>query len=231
MKEPSTALVMFVKTPGLSPIKTRLAARLGCEKAEEFYRLSLDAVEATVASVAASPHICVYWAIAEEAGMANLRWQRFRRIHQGTGGLGARLSKVFSELKSRHDAVVAIGADSPQITPQLILDAVESITTDSARPSHVMGRCHDGGFFLFGANYVIPNSAWQDVPFGTAAAAETLCHSLNSAHATRELPVRADVDRAEDLAIICQELLDVPIPTTAQLAVLEWAKRISASAP
>ncbi len=229
MKDSSAALAVFVKTPGLSPIKTRLAAGLGCEQAEEFYRLSLDAVEATVASAAESHHICAYWAIAEEAGLADPRWQRFSRIHQGTGGLGERLSNVFSELKCWHDAVVAIGADSPQITPQLILDAVESITTDPARPSHVMGRCHDGGFYLFGANYVIPNAVWEAVPFGTTVAAETLCRSLSVEHATRELPVRADVDRAEDLTILCQELLEVAIPTTAQRAVLDWATRISVS--
>jgi glycosyltransferase A (GT-A) superfamily protein (DUF2064 family) len=39
-----TALAIFVKTPGLSPVKTRLAEGIGQARAEAFYRLAVDAV-------------------------------------------------------------------------------------------------------------------------------------------------------------------------------------------
>ncbi len=51
----SAAIAIFVKTPGLSPVKTRLAATIGEEKAKEFYLLSLKAVEKTVKTVFSPP--------------------------------------------------------------------------------------------------------------------------------------------------------------------------------
>ena len=42
--DPAAALAIFVKTPGLSRIKTRLAAGVGDELAAEFYRLAVEAI-------------------------------------------------------------------------------------------------------------------------------------------------------------------------------------------
>jgi glycosyltransferase A (GT-A) superfamily protein (DUF2064 family) len=53
-------LAVFVKTPGLSPIKTRLAASVGEQKALEFYRRSLRVTEAVV-------HAAVKGAVNEAA--------------------------------------------------------------------------------------------------------------------------------------------------------------------
>jgi len=39
----SVGLAIFAKTPGLSPVKTRLAASIGDEKACEFYQYSVAA--------------------------------------------------------------------------------------------------------------------------------------------------------------------------------------------
>jgi hypothetical protein len=44
----SGAIAIFVKTPGVSPVKTRLAANLGQENAEAFHLASSRAVESIV---------------------------------------------------------------------------------------------------------------------------------------------------------------------------------------
>ena len=43
-----TAIALFVKTPGLSPVKTRLAASIGAEAALGLYRLCLRCVDEAV---------------------------------------------------------------------------------------------------------------------------------------------------------------------------------------
>ncbi len=48
----SSAIAIFVKTPSLSPVKTRLAATIGEEKAIEFYLMSLRAVEESAKQMA-----------------------------------------------------------------------------------------------------------------------------------------------------------------------------------
>ena len=42
------AIAIFVKTPNVSPLKTRLAASLGKEKSLHFYKLSLNSIVSTL---------------------------------------------------------------------------------------------------------------------------------------------------------------------------------------
>ncbi|HEV8692715.1 MAG TPA: hypothetical protein VGQ93_00795, partial [Lysobacter sp.] len=63
----TVGLAIFVKTPGYSPVKTRLAADCGRAYAEAWYRRAAAAV-ASVAKIAADREgIAVYWAVAEPA--------------------------------------------------------------------------------------------------------------------------------------------------------------------
>ncbi len=216
------ALAVFVKTPGLSPIKTRLAERIGRESAEEFFRLSLAAVEATVAAAAELYDICPYWAVAEQAALADSRWLRFPRLHQGTGGLGERLGRVFMDLERRYDAVVAIGGDSPQISPDIIREAFRILRQRPTHRTHVLGCCHDGGFYLVGTNQHVPSNMWCNVPYGTRDAANQLAANLAPHGEIVELPTLTDVDHMEDLVILRDELNSMPSPSPEQLAILNW---------
>lgn len=221
------ALALFVKTPGLSPIKTRLAEVLGRERAEEFFRLSLAAVEATARRTADVNGIRPYWAVAEEMALEDPRWQRFPRLYQGTGSLGDRLGSVFLDLGRQHEAVVAIGGDSPQLSPDNIRKAFSIIRQGAVRPAHVLGRCHDGGFYLVGTNRHLPPNAWCDVPYGTRDAADVLARNLARYGEIVELPTRTDVDQAEDLLILKDELTTMPDPSPEQLAISNWITELS----
>ena len=96
----STAVAIFVKTPGLSPLKTRLAASIGQEKAHEFYNLSLNAIRETLTTLDISP----YWAIAEKEALNDPMWQDYNRLHTGDGNLGViqhtHLSKTLKSTRS-----------------------------------------------------------------------------------------------------------------------------------
>jgi glycosyltransferase A (GT-A) superfamily protein (DUF2064 family) len=226
MKGCQAALAVFVKTPGLSPIKTRLADGIGRDHADEFYRLSVAAIEVTMGKLADLDDICPNWAVAEEVGLADPRWQRFQRIHQGTGSLEERLRHVFMELQSRHDVVVAIGADSPQITPDIIRDATYYLRKDCTDNAHVLGRCHDGGFYLVGTNHRLSPETWRNVAYSTSVAADCLEANLSSQGRIYELAIISDVDQIEDLAVMKDELIAVPNPSPEQQAVLKWVVEI-----
>ena len=222
MKEREAALAVFVKTPALSPIKTRLAQRIGRERAETFYRLSLAAVAATMGALNELDGIQPYWAVAEDAGLANTRWQSFPRVHQGNGGLGDRLGHVFAALQHRHEIVMAIGADSPQITPEIVREAVGYLQRDRMDEAHVLGRCHDGGFYLVGTNHALSPETWRDVPYSTSAAANGLAANLARQGSIYELARLSDVDLIEDLAVMKDELDAVANPSAEQQAILNW---------
>ena len=97
------AVAIFVKTPGLSPIKTRLAASIGQSAAEWFHLMSAKAVESVVLRAShADGALSPYWAVAEKQALDTPHWKSFQTIWQGEGSLGERLSHIYDELIERH---------------------------------------------------------------------------------------------------------------------------------
>ena len=150
----TAACAAFVKTPGLSPVKTRLAAALGEEVAAEFYDLSWRAVEQVLSEMEFTP----YWAVAESGGL--LSWPSFPCIWQGEGGLAERLNHVYGALLAKHEIVYLVGADCPQISAADFAAARAALAdgTDFA-----IGPAHDGGFYLLAGARPIPRARWLGV--------------------------------------------------------------------
>ncbi|MGZ3699632.1 MAG: TIGR04282 family arsenosugar biosynthesis glycosyltransferase, partial [Bdellovibrionota bacterium] len=163
----TSAVAIFVKTPGYSPLKTRLAASIGEKKTMEFYALCLQALEATCRECSVE----FYWAVAEQEAIGERRWSALPVIAQGEGALGQRLYRVERELRQRHSRVALIGADCPQITAQQIGDALAMLTPE--RPS-VFGPARDGGFYLYAGLSALPLGSWESVRYSTEYALEDL---------------------------------------------------------
>lgn len=225
---PSGAVGIFVKTPGLSPVKTRLAQTIGRDAAEKFHRLSARAVEAVVQRAAADGRVSPYWAVAERDGLAHPLWQGFARIAQGSGGLGERLARVYDELLRRHAFAMLIGADAPQMAPALLLSAAERLT-DSYCESFVVGRARDGGFYLFAGKQRVAPEVWREIPYSVASTADELIARLRPLGATAELPVLCDVDDAGDLEQVLAELRGLSDPLPEQLALAGWIETLQRS--
>lgn len=221
----SAAIAVFVKTPGLSPIKTRLVGGLGEDRSAAFYRLSVAAVEATVAQAAKSTGACPYWAVAEDDGLSHPMWQGFSRIAQGEGTLGNRLHKVFSELRDQYEAVVLIGADAPQLTSAALEAALLKLSDTRSRSIHVLGRCHDGGFYLVGSRSTLSSTTWFDISYSTETAADNLAANLSLFGEILELGRLVDVDLAENLTALREELKQLSRPTAEQTALLKWIEQ------
>jgi uncharacterized protein len=204
------ALAIFVKTPGLSPLKTRLAAGIGRERAEEFHRLAARAVAEVASQVQG---IQPYWAVAEVDGIPH--WSEFPAIWQGGGSLGARLSNVYRTLLPRHSRVLMIGADSPQIQSELL-------ATAASQSGFTIGRARDGGFYLFGGSESV--EVWEKIPYSDARTAELLMKEIGKSF--HELPVLSDVDEAGDLVLLREELVALMAPTSAQRALLAWSSNL-----
>eukprot|EP01037_Dinobryon_pediforme_P001467 gene1467-1488_t len=207
-----TALAIFVKTPGLSPVKTRLAAGIGAARAEAFYRLAVAAVaEVALGTV---PALTPYWAVAEEAGLGHPMWSGFATVSQGEGGLGDRLDHVYRTLQARHGSALLIGADAPQVSVSLLMQAA------SACLPFAMGRAEDGGFWVFGGAQSIDGSVWRGVAYSQDDTADRLIAALDVP--VGMLPVLRDVDWAADLDGLRVALEGLAEPVAAQRALLAW---------
>lgn len=209
------AIAIWVKTPGLSPVKTRLAATIGTEAAEEFYQLSAQAVAAVVRNAASnSPgFVTPYWAVAEADAVSNPAWREFPTIYQGEGGLGARLSHVYATLLQQHPWVIFVGADAPQITAELLGEAAQILDRSK---DFVIGPAEDGGYYLFGGATPVARALWVAVPYSASNTLSVFADLLRPVGTIRYLPSLFDVDTADDLARLRPLLAATPGLTPEQ---------------
>jgi uncharacterized protein len=217
---------IFVKTPGVTPLKTRLAAGLGEKGAEEWYRLASAAVAATVARVGG---LTVYWAVAESAASVAAAWPGLPLIEQGEGELGARMGRVHAQLLERHDFALLLGADTPQLDPALLQDAQHWLAADE--PRLVMGPARDGGFWLIGANRHPQPADWLRVPCGGEDTARGFRAAMAHHGAWRLLPELTDVDETSDMEPMLAELALLEHPLPEQLRLAAWSRAALASRP
>lgn len=219
------ALAIFVKTPGGSAPKTRLAAATGEAYAEQWYRLAAPAV-ASVATRAGSEHgLTVYWAVAE-AG-AEGAWSGLPTIAQGEGGLGERMARVHAELVERHGFAMLIGADAPQLTADALGEAARWLGECGSSSRQVLGPATDGGFWLYGSNAVVPVHAWTRVQYSRTDTARHFRQSLQNYGEWQTVAPLTDVDRIDDLKPAQQALDALADPTAEQRTLAQWMRESS----
>jgi uncharacterized protein len=212
-------LAIFVKTPGLSPLKTRLAATIGRERAESFYLLSCSAIEETVTAASLRVSLKPYWAVAETAGQDFKAWKNLKTLPQGEGDLGLRLSTVYDLLLQKYDAAFLIGADSPQISADILVAAFNAL--DRGDQPFVMGLAKDGGFYLFGGKVPVPASLWQEIPYSDSSTARILQERLAPLGSVTFLPAQlTDADTEADLSSMVNELKESPSLSPSQQKLL-----------
>lgn len=198
-------IAVFVKTPGLSPIKTRLANEIGKEKAESFYqvccRWTQSAIDVAVKQCALHP----LWAVAEVEGTKSPLWEAYENIYQGEGNLGERLHFVHEQLIRRFGTAIVIGADSPEIDPNVIVSAANCLR-EEAQSCFVLGNTPDGGFYLFASNRGLSKEVWTSISYSENTTAQQLRNAISSFGRVVELPPCADVDYLEDLRNVMTRL-------------------------
>ncbi len=212
-------LAIFVKTPGVSPLKTRLAVGMGIDS-ERWYRLAVDAVKSVAVEARDKTGINAYWAVAEQEAMQNPLWQSMPRLAQSDdvqAGLGERMGRVMRMLVRQHGFGILLGADAPQISASDIQAASDFLDHDS--PRLVLGPAHDGGFWCVGSNQALPIELWQSVLYSRP---DTYVHFVNAFSPFAEiLTLRklSDVDEFTDLAA-CQRELEALDYTTLEQQIL-----------
>jgi rSAM/selenodomain-associated transferase 1 len=217
------ALAIFAKTPGLSPVKTRLAAEAGHAFAETFYRFSIQATEeiAMEAQKSLQNTLRPYWALAEKEALTHRRWKSFPALWTGAGSLGQRLHNVYHRLREGHDFVILMGADSPQLSPRLLTEAVKKLR--KYPKACVIGPCPDGGFYLFAAAIPIPKNVWTHVTYSAKTTLQELTDQLKKYKIkTCLLSEQVDVDTVSDLKPLFKALQTKHPLLSGQQKLYRW---------
>jgi hypothetical protein len=135
-------LVIFVKTPRLGRVKTRLAAGVGTVAAWTFYRRVLLY---QVKRLTGDRRWRCWLAVTPDGDVDAAPWPgAASRLAQGTGDLGHRMARIMRALPP--GPAVIIGTDIPDITPSHVARAFRFL----GRHDAVFGPATDGGYWLVG---------------------------------------------------------------------------------
>lgn len=215
------ALAIFVKTPGFSPLKTRLAAGMGAAS-DLWYGLAVNAVKSVALLAKTKCGINAYWAVAEMDAMQNPLWQSLPRLAQSqdeNADLGERMGRVMRMLIRQHGFGLLVGADAPQLCASDIDAASRFLNYEQARI--VLGPARDGGFWCVGSNRQLPIELWQSVSCSQANTYRDFVAAFSPYAEILNLRTLTDVDQTADLAQCQLEMQTLEHPTTEQLTLLD----------
>ena len=221
------ALAIFVKTPGRSVVKGRLAADCGQAYAQAWYQRAAAAVAAVARDAQVRLGLTAYWAVAEAD--ARDAWPGLPVIAQGGGGLGERMAHVHARLVARHGFGLLLGADAPQVSTDDLGEACDWLASPS--PRFALGPAHDGGFWLFGGNVAPPLEAWNAVTYSEASTARELQTRMRELGDWCTLPALTDADHGRDLPAVLLALQALPEPVAEQRALADWMQAQAVATP
>jgi glycosyltransferase A (GT-A) superfamily protein (DUF2064 family) len=235
MMDKSVALAVFVKTPNLTPVKTRLAKSIGDSKAREVFHFLLDITRSTLQDlISLKLGVKVYWALAENESLQDKMWSDFPTLWQGEGGLGERLYNIQSQLFKHHEHIIFIGADAPFLTSTIIKDAIFRLRTlagdiqlSKTSGDAIIGPSLDGGFYLYAAALERSLEQWTNITYSDSNTTTELLRSFGVTENAQFLRKLYDIDDLEDLKLTYHDLLECELknlsPSHSQFLV--WMQK------
>lgn len=198
-------LVVLARWPAPGRCKSRLARGLGVGRAAAIQE-RLTAHTFAVARRTRSRVGCRLVLAAQGLGeRQRRRWAGCLgcdgSTDQGAGSLGVRLQRqMLRALAEGAQRVVLIGSDLPTLEAADLEAAFEALGEGRpGTPSLVLGPAGDGGYWLIGLTHARAELL-AGIPWGSA---QVLTHTLAAAAALgiepHLLPLRKDLDRADDL--------------------------------
>jgi len=139
----SEALIIFAKNPVAGKVKTRLAKSIGGEASVAVYKKLLQHTKEV-----AKHSSCEKYLYVNENIAAFSEWPDsvFSKHTQVSGQLGHKMEMAFGEILDKHEKVLIIGSDSPDITSSIINEAFTKLDIADV----VIGPSTDGGYYLLG---------------------------------------------------------------------------------
>lgn len=196
------SLIVFTRYPEPGLAKTRLIPALGANGAANVHRQMTEHTLAQIRELQSYRPISVevyFDGNKEQRQMQD--WLGYDLVyrHQLQGDLGFRMARSLSRaFQSGTERVVIIGTDCPDLNALLMAKAFDQL--DLAYDL-VLGPAIDGGYYLIGLRYFIPE-LFSQISWGTA---EVLSQTVDIAN-TLNLSIAyltqlTDVDRPEDLPV------------------------------
>ena len=190
-------ILVFLKVPQKSVVKTRLAKVLGQGAAAGLYQNFVFDLLDTLNSGCFRFTICFHPPQARSE-VADWLGHPYPVLPQQGNNLGERMANAFKQAFSqgfRH--VLLVGTDFPDLPAAILDQAFNNLPENNG----VIGPSTDGGYYLIGfnRNTFLP-AVFDEMPWGTETVFEKTLKVFNSnRHKIHVLPKWRDIDTFEDL--------------------------------
>ena len=184
-------IIVFVRTPELGKVKTRLAKAIGDQAALTIYKLLLKHTSTVLHELSFDK--VVYYSEKMEN---NDFWKAslFEKKLQKGADLGERMQQAFETAFDRgYKKVLIIGSDLFELTSTLIISALEALETYDIS----IGPSLDGGYYLLGMKELHP-AVFKNKKWGTDSVLENTLQDLKQQN-VKLLEALNDIDTFEDL--------------------------------
>jgi uncharacterized protein len=214
-------LVIMAKAPRPGAVKTRLAPSLSADAVADFYGCLLDDTLALARSLN-DVDVAIMCPDSDVNELVQLAGRQANVVAQQGEGLAAGLTSVFARFTDdRQRLTIAFNSDSPHLPRSVLEDAFEMLAAHDV----VVGPTHDGGYYLVGAKTSHP-ALFRDDGMGTSSAFERLLARAQDLKLSVGLAAPFyDIDAADDLARLAEELRLAPARAPRTAAWLkEWER-------
>ncbi len=214
----STVLLLFMRYPEPGSVKTRLAARIGADKAAELYRNFILDILATLVRCGLPIRIC-FSPVEKEAALLAWLGSGYSLRPQRGADLGIRMRVAFEEaFDEGFPRGILLGSDIPDLPLSVLKEADDALRRQDA----VLGPACDGGYYLIGLRKdSFPQDVFDGIPWGTTVVLRVTMARLE-AYGCRIhlLPAWRDVDTAKDLATLGKRAQDTDFAGSKTAAYL-----------
>lgn len=185
-------LIIFQKNAVLGKVKTRIAKKIGDQKALEIYEELSKYTHQVCSSVEASKYI-YFSDFIPSASNPSVK-DHFHAIQSGID-LGSKMKNAFQDLFAHNfEKVVLIGTDCGEIESKHLEEAFQLLESFEV----VLGPARDGGYYLVGLKIQI-QSIFENIPWSTAQVLLLTLEKLDKAQINYSLlDLLSDVDEWED---------------------------------
>ena len=184
-------IIVFVRTPELGKVKTRLARSIGDQSALNIYKILLKHTAAVLRDLSFDK--VVYFS---EKIDNNDFWENslFEKKLQKGADLGERMHHAFDNAFNKgYKKVLIIGSDLFDLTSSLITSAFEALETYDIS----IGPSLDGGYYLLGMKKLYPE-VFKNKKWGTDSVLKNTLQDLKKQN-IKLLKALNDIDTLEDL--------------------------------
>ncbi len=201
-------LIVFVKYPNPGKVKTRLAKKIGNERATYYYSLMAKQIIDQVSQ--SDNYSTTIFFDPPEKEKKVIRWlgngiKKF--MPQSGANLGKKIANSFEQvISSGARRSIIIGTDCVEVTKEIVNRAFELL----GRADVILGPTEDGGYYLLGLKCFAPE-LFENIDWSTERVLNQTLDRINEKNLSYELLEKLkDIDTVNDLAELQRSLNNEP---------------------